>query len=203
MTDDDPDALIDRLTTEHLVEVTDADGITTAVRRPPLLRDLTAARVASIGVGRGGAQQAHQRTGLDFEASQLLTAIEHRVRTWAIAAGIRPTGTAWPPVERVLAAWHTASDDVDPARIRKLAGWVQAIEDLLDPPHRYPLPDPCPLCGVAYVDTAEQHGPALQVTARRPAARSTVVCRACEHVWPGVDGARTLARQIRGDEAAS
>lgn len=198
-------ALIDRLTAEHTVEVPDSDGITVAVRRPPLLRDLAAARTASIGVGRGSAQQPHARTMLNVDAADLLTAIETRVRSWAIRAGLTPTGTAWPPVDRVLAAWHDTAgpDRITPARIRRLADWVQAIEDLLDPPRRYTLDDPCPLCGTGYVDTADTHGRALHVTARIPAHRSVVTCRACAHIWPGLDGAHQLMRQIRGEQAAS
>lgn len=199
----DLDDLIDRLTAEHTEEITDEHGMITAMRRPPLLHDLARARVPSIGVGRGGSQQPHQRVSLDIDAVQLLAKIEQRVRGWAIAAGVRPTGNAWPPVDRVLVAWRDLDPDPDPARARKLAGWVQAIEDLLDPPRTSTLPDPCPLCGTAYVDTAEVHGRPLQVHTRTPAERSAITCRACSHVWHGIDGARTLAAQLRGEQASA
>jgi hypothetical protein len=42
------------------------------------------------------------------------------------------------------------------------------------------------------------HGRALQVTVRIPATRSVVTCRACSHVWAGIDGARDLAAEITG-----
>jgi hypothetical protein len=191
--------LVDRLTREHVVEITEA-GTTTAVRRPPLLRDLAQARTASLGVGRGSGQQLHARMSLNAEASELLTAIERRLRAWASRAGIRPIGNGWPPPEQILTAWHDTADPdhITPARIRTLAGWIQQIEDLIDPPRRYTLAAACPLCAAAYVDTVDQHGRALAVTEREPADRSIVTCRACDHVWNGLDGARQLADLING-----
>jgi hypothetical protein len=195
--DHDLGELIARLTEPRLVDVTDQDGITTAVRRPPLLHELDTARTASVGVGRGGAQQRHERTMLNIEASELLTQIERRVRAWCRRAGMVPTGPAWPRVDRLLADWAWAAGDAaHPSRLRQLATWVQAIEDLVDPPRRYTLSAACPICGTSYVDTAEQHGRALQVVERHPAARTEVLCRSCSHAWRGLDGARELAALI-------
>jgi hypothetical protein len=202
MTDTEPDLaqLIDRLTRDHLLEISNDDGDLIAIRRPPLLRELANARTASLGIGRGSAQQPHQRVSLNLEASELLTAIENRIRAWATRDGIRPLGS-WPPAEQVLAAWHTSADPVtiSPAQARRIADWVQQIEDLIDPPHRYTLTAPCPHCGTGYVNSPDSHGRALQVIERHPAENSVVTCRGCGTAWHGIDGARTLATLLAGE----
>lgn len=195
--------LIEQLTAEHPVEVRDADRVNTIRQAPPLLADLADARTSSVGYGRGG-KAVHERLSLNVDASELLSAIEHRVRRWAARAGIRPTGHRWPPVDVLLRQWwDTVADDPHLHADRyaaKLAGWAEAITDLIDPPFRYTLDGPCPLCGVAYVNTAEDAGRALQVIERDPPDRSVVTCRSCEHVWRGIAGARDLAAKLRPED---
>lgn len=207
MTDPEPpdlEALVDRLTDAHDLELADTEQHVTIRRQPPLLGALADARTASVGIGRGNSKGLHERLTLNVDASDLQTSIEHAVREWVTRAGYRPAAHRWPPLDRLLRFWwHTVAEDPDLDRrryARKLAGWVEAIEDLIDPPRRYTLEQPCPECGVAYVETAEQHGRALQVTARPTAEHSAVTCRSCGHVWRGVTGAKQLAARIYPEE---
>lgn len=203
----DPAALIDMLTEPHPIEVRDADRMNTIRQAPPLLAALADSRAASVGAsGRGGAKGLHERVTLNVDAADLLAAIEHRVRRWAAHSGIRPAD-AWPPLPDLLRAWweHVQDDPhLDRDRIgRKLAGWVEAITDLIDPPYRYTLAAACPLCGVGYVNSAEDAGRALQVIERDPPDRSVITCRSCEHVWHGIAGAKALAAQLHPEERSA
>lgn len=197
---DDLDALIEQLTAEHEIELRDAEHHSTIRRQPPLLAELADARAASTGLGRGTAKALHERLALNVDAADLHRAIEHRLRDWATQVGIRPSRLGWPPLDQLAAAWWARVQQVTPVDVRtyaaKLAEWAQAIDDLIDPPVRYSLTGACPACGSVYVETADRAGRALQVTARHHSNRSVVTCRACEHVWRGLDGARELAAKL-------
>jgi hypothetical protein len=149
-------------------------------------------------------------------------------RHWAMQTG---THVDWTDASQLLSAWHVrVQGDAhfdERAFASTLRGWIGAIEDLiLDPPRRWVLAAACPSCNARWVVSAEgigwigldQNGDrlsspwaiaegeqvdALAVTERDPVHDSTVVCRNCEAVWQGVegaDGARKLAIAI--DDAA-
>lgn len=203
MTADEIDALIGRLTERHDVEIADAEQHVTIRQQAPLLADLAGTLAASVAIGRGAQKALHERLKLNVDAVDLHRSIEHRVRQWAAQTRYRPPA-GWPPLDRLLAIWWRRVQLISPIDVGTYAPtlleWVEAIEDLIDPPHRRSLRAPCPECGVAYVETAEEHGRALQVVVRQPAERSVVTCRSCGQTWRGLDAAKALAALIYPEE---
>lgn len=190
---------VDQLTLPHTVEVRDAGRLLGTRTQPALLVQLRKAITASIGPGNG-TKALHERSVHNAGASELYGSIERRVRQWAIRAGVTPNGH---DATTVLRHWYAAihaSRDLEPAAYSTtLAGWIDAITDLLDPPHRYPLNAPCPVCGQTWA-TSDQGDPdheershALQVLERDPAHLSSVTCRSCGAVWHGIEGAEALS----------
>ena len=189
---------IDQLTLAHTVEVRDAGRLLGTRTQPALLVQLRRAITANIGPGNGS-KAAHERSVHNAGASELYATIERRIRQWAIRAGVTPNGHDAPTV---LRKWHTAinrNHDFTPASYATiLAGWIDAITDLLDPPHRYTINAPCPICGRSTVTTGhdpdhQEHGPTLTVIERDPAHLSSVTCRSCGTVWHGIEGAEALS----------
>lgn len=203
MTEPDMRSLIRDLTRPRTVSTHRTTGVvygTATATQPPLLTELRTATVSNVGRGSGGGAAAHQRTMLNIGASELLTAIEKRVHRWAIRSGYRPTGTGWPPIEEVLAQWAARTDgdpNLDPKHYaRVLHGWAGAITDLMDPPYRFPIEEPCPRCNAEWtsgdIDSGTDPNRALNVIERIPADRSVILCHACGAEWHGIDGAHTL-----------
>jgi hypothetical protein len=194
--------LVRTLTRPRPVDTHRMSGVvysTTTGTQPPLLVELRRTGVASIGQG-GSGKAAHERMTMNVGAFELYTAIEKRVRSWAIRSGYRPPPTGWPRLEEVLAHWHARTDgdpNLDPKHYAKiLRGWVAGIADLIDPPYRFPIEQPCPRCGAEWttgdIDTGTDPNRALNVIERIPADRSVIVCHACGAEWHGVTGAHAL-----------
>jgi hypothetical protein len=209
----------------------------------PLLDALREARTGNIGNAAGGSgTAAHERSTLNIAASQLWGDIHKRIRAWAINADVprhwAMTGGQpidWTDPNQLLRAWHVrilsnANFD-ERAFTSTLRGWITQISDLcIDPPRRWSVAAPCPLCDARWViDTGGvgwvalnadgnflnppinatnlaaithngQRADALGVIERDPADNSVTVCRNCEAVWAGVHGAREL--RIAIDDAA-
>lgn len=194
--------LIVRLTETHDITVTDPGGRRIGTRtQQPLLAKLRTAKTSNIGTGAGTAGFG-PKTTLNIAASELYTSIERRARRWALNSGWT-RGTAWPSPETLLTIWHSRTylaRDLDPFE-QTLRNWVHAITDLtVDPPHRFPLDAPCPFCGERWVEKTTdgilERRHALNVIEREPVNDSTSFCLACDTIWPGIDGARDLARLI-------
>jgi hypothetical protein len=192
---------VDRLTIRHVVRVTGPDG-TYKGDRPelPLLTQLRDAITANIGPGNGN-KALHERSNHNSTASQLFSDIEKPVRQWAITAGYVPNGH---PVEEVLRGWYSAvylDRDLDLRYYNAaLADWIDQIVNLFDPPHRYPLNAPCPICGQTWVtsieDGHEKRSYALNVVERdAPDPIHLVTCRNpdCGATWHGIEGAEALS----------
>lgn len=69
------------------------------------------------------------------------------------------------------------------ARTADLTWWAARARELLDPPRRWTLPNPCPACGTAKVYRPDSAGetvrqPALQI------GRHGCECQHCHTVWP-------------------
>lgn len=218
--------LIDRLTRDRQTPIVQIHGITCLRPDPPLLTALADARTANIGQGAGTSAR-HERVTLNLQASELHTTIHTRVRAWAKAADVPrhwalTGGTLinWTDTGQLLRAWHTRaiSDphlDLEPFH-HTINRWVHTINDLIiNPPRRWTLTAPCPLCNARWVTDAEGIGTigidlnekrldhpwaiaegeqidALAVIEREPATLTMTICRHCEAVWPGIDGARAL-----------
>ena len=122
-------------------------------------------------------------------AHKLYVDIETRVRQWARRSGHDRTTNVWPHPEAVLRTWYATAytrteQELAPYEAT-IAGWIEAIHDLLDPPHRYDINAPCPQCHTTWtvvtIDGHEAHVQALNATDYDPPQqhRSSVSCRAC------------------------
>jgi hypothetical protein len=196
--------LVDQLTLPHTVPVLQHGDLVGHRHQQGLLALLRQARTANIGAGTGGTA-AHERLTLNTSASELYTAIQKRVKSWALTAEVPRHWqlTAGQPIDwtnptQLLRAWHTrvlSDTHFDPRPHEStLRGWTHAINDLcIDPPRRWTLAAPCPLCGQRYILDADGHQvDSLAVTERDPAEDSITICRGCAAVWPGIGGARQL-----------
>lgn len=194
-------ALVAKLAQTHTEEVRDRGRLVGVRQAQPLLSDLSHARTASVGRGNGW-KAPHERLQLNIGASELHTAIEHRVRDWLARTGWEPHGTR-PPVDRLLRLWYSRvylDPHLEPEQYRPtLAGWVTAIADLIDPPFRFEIEQPCPECGAGIIDTdvdGEQRRVRALLATERPPDLRLVACRSCGHTWHGETGARRLAEQL-------
>lgn len=196
--------LIERLTQHHTVTVYQHGALVGHRDQRGLLALLREARTANIGAGNGGTA-AHERLTLNTSASELYSSIQRRVKGWALAAEVPRhwqliTGQPidWTNPAQLLRAWHTRTlgdSRFDPQPYEStLRGWTNAITDLvIDPPRRWSIAAPCPLCGQRYILDPDGHQvDSLSVTERDPAEDSLTICRACQAVWPGIGGARQL-----------
>jgi hypothetical protein len=203
--------LVDQLTIPHTVPVEEYGRTLGHRDQQALLVKLRAARTANIGAGNN-ARAAHERSTLNIAASELYTAIQRRVKRWAIHADVPRHWTLhnhqpidWTDPAQLLRAWHVrilASNLELDAYTDTLRGWTHTINDLvIDPPKRWTIAAPCPLCNQRYVlDPDGNQTDTLGVIERDPAHASITLCRNCAAVWAGIDGARAL--RIAIDDAA-
>lgn len=200
--------LVDQLTKPH--RATFWQG--TAVRHrldDSLLEQLRCAVVGDLGGGRGASKPARERTPMDVLAFSLLEEVDGRVRSWLIDMGQPHAGG----VGHLLRAWYVVfvRSERDETTIGRhhavLAGWVKRIRDIIDPPDRIELTDPCPRCGQMWVTRG--HGEdaesvrALWATYREPQDESDASCQGCGHSWRGITGMRRLRIELDEKQSAS
>jgi hypothetical protein len=234
--------LVNQLTQPRNVPVYQAGQLIHHRPDPALLQALKNACTTMIGTG-GGGHAAHERSALNTAASELYASIQRRTRGWALAAdvprhwqlmGAQPVD--WTDPAQLLRAWHTrvigdAHFDERPY-LSTLRGWITTIQDLIiDPPRRWSIATPCPLCDARWVINTSTIGSipidangrflnrplnpdglaasvrnmertdALSVIERDPSHMSMTVCGNCAAVWHGIGGARQL--RIAIDDHAS
>lgn len=200
---------VDQLTRPHDTEIRDAGRLIGIRTDPPLLWQLRSAITANIGPGNG-TKALHERSVHNSGASELYGSIERRIRQWALRYGFTPNGHDAPTVLRGWYATAYNHPGFNPTPYAQtLAGWIDAITDLLDPPHRYPLAAACPQCGDTWTTTDqgdpdhEERSHALQVLERDPAHLSSVTCRSCGTTWHGIEGAEQLAEALTHEHATT
>lgn len=203
--------LINRLTKPYNVDIDDHGRHLGTRTDPALLEQLSNARASSVSPGNdNGSNARHTRTSLNLAASELFGSIQKRVRGWALAAdiprhwasGAGPTD--WREPIQLLPAWYARvlgdSRFVPAPYIDTLQSWTRSIESLLNPPRRWTLAAPCPLCNTRWILDPD----GLQIDSlgvvESDTAEPVTVCRNCEAVWPGLMGARELRMAI--DERA-
>ena len=172
------------------------------VRRvdPPLLRQLRLAITGDLGSHGNGGKAAHERTPFDVTSFTMYEDIDGRVRSWLLDAQIVPRPGV--KVEGLLRQWFpvwTAKilpDGLVERHTAILTRWASSIRDLLEPPTKQELTDPCPLCGQmwAVVGSGEEIESvrALWAVWRRTQDDSYGLCRACDHMWRGIGEMRRL-----------
>ena len=197
---------LDKLTKPQTVANWRGDDI---VRRtdPPLLDWLRDAIANSMG-GSGGGKQARERTPMDVGAFTLYEDIDGRVRSWVNDLGGKPGKNLTPT--QILRSWYVLwnvgnpSERMVAAYAHILEGWVQAVNDILDPPKRIEITSPCPVCGREWInvglkladgsddpnDLERVH--VLIAVERESIHESFAMCRACDRVWTGTGEMRQL-----------
>lgn len=197
--------LLDQLTTTHRVQVHDGGRILGWRTEPALLEQLRRAKTTATTYGSGpGSSQRHSRATINTSAVALYDAIETRVRSWARHAGYTPQTGSWPLPEAVL-RWWWAVKKHDPHADRyqaPLQAWATAITNLLDPPHRFDIDSPCPVCSAHILEVVDPDDETLTVQIRALAGLERdpdiyrVTCRSCSTEWEGLDAASELADEI-------
>lgn len=188
--------VVDRLT----VPCPDSTGSTVVVHEP-LLPRLRESIGASLGGTRGGVNAAHERSVLNVAAFTLYEDLDGRI---SVLTG---DTTGWP--EERLRRWR---ERYAAARIRGevpeatwlltvgvVGGWVQRIEDLMDPPVMMELLAPCPNCGARYITTSSSTRVSALFAGYRRGGDITARCRVCKTLWTGESQLIVLARLIEAD----
>lgn len=175
--------------------IQDGDGSetrTVAIVHAPLLTQLNEAVTSAIGSGGGGGTA----TGsvLNDAAFGESFKIRAAIGDWLRIEGVRPTRNMVTDLEAWAAAF--VRTEKGPAfYIRTMESWAELITNLLDPPTRLELTEPCPVCKQDQYADAEGRALRFPVVIEfrrdRPGeARGT--CRACDKLWTGVLGLREL-----------
>lgn len=213
--DYDPIAELHRLRTilvdDHDVPV-EHDGVLKGWRKEkPLLTQLRAAAGSNMGATQGGGSAANTKVPINVGAVDLYDRIRYEAGDMHAELAGTQVGSLLP--DRHLAQWlllftgrwrqQVASEGEGRAAVAKVRGWVTTINDLLDPPYRYPITRPCPNCqAVRHAEPDGTTGYALNVTERPNTADSTIRCRACDTEWSGETAARELSMAIDLAEAS-
>lgn len=141
---------IDKLTTEYqdahwLHDEQTGDHQIVRVRRQGLLKQLRQSIVGGIG-SHGGSSSESERLPFDAHALELYDAIERNITSWFVNLIEQPVHLE---LEKNLREWFIVfsrevedkshSDAYTRGFVRKVEGWVRAIEDKFDPPKRFEL----------------------------------------------------------------
>ena len=190
---------IDALTKSTRTKVIQGDHVTTVVHEP-LLVQLEQAVTSAIGNGGGGGSA----TGsvLNDEALQRLFIIRSQLGDWCRLVNVRPTRT---DAVADLRAWYVAflgTNAESEFYARTLHGWAATIRELIDPPKRVPLRDPCPVCKASQwtgVDGGLRASPvAVEYDHGDPYRTVKAVCRAegCGAEWVGANAVEELIEEM-------
>lgn len=175
------------------------DGSTTVVRHDALLVQLETAVTSAI-TGNGGGAGAPTAVLVNSAALQRASIIRSQITEWCQLAKVRVTRDS----TRDLTAWmiaYTGRDLEADWYTRTLHGWARTIRELLDPPKRIPLVDPCVACGATkYVNESGEEIPSpLVVEYDHVALHSSLraVCRVCEVSWDGPEAVAELVTELK------
>jgi hypothetical protein len=191
---------VDALTKPTRTKVIRDDNTTVTVKHDALLVQLEDAVTSAIGNGGGGGSA----TGsvLNDEALYRLSLIRSQLSDWCRLVNVRPTRT---DAVKDLRAWHVGflgtNGEAD-FYTRALVGWAATIRELIDPPKRVPLRDPCPVCKASQwtgVDGGLRASPvAVEYDHGDPYRTVKAACRAegCGAEWVGANAVEELIEEM-------
>jgi hypothetical protein len=226
--------VVDVMTKPHTVIVDDRKGRFLGSREEQaLLVKLRAAVAANIGGAGGQGAPGNHRVPLNVGASDLLNRITADIREWYGRETDYTAEHGRPAVEVTLRQWFIRyvnryrgkqiTDEGMWGQVRAIEAWEQQIRDMTDPPFRFPITQPCPLCGQQWVERFATDDPAelervrvLNAVERGDIEKSFVSCAGCGKVWRGIRQARDLrimmddaeterievAQELQGEEPA-
>ena len=190
----DLDAAVFALTNPTTTKVPVGDRWVT-VHHEPLLVQLQEAVTSAIGNGGGGGQV----TGVPLNSMALyhLEVILSQLRDWCRMVWVRPTRN---PVADLL-AWRDAFTGSGVFHATKLEEWAGTIRELLDPPKRVPLADPCVACKADKVvdpEGAVSRPVVVEYDQADPLRTAVARCRVCDARWSGVEAIEELMEELGG-----
>jgi hypothetical protein len=208
---------VDELTQEHTVTV-DQKGVYLGIRNEAaLLLKLRVAVASNMGGGDGAGKAGRERVPLNVGARDLYDRICTEINDWYLKLA---PANGRPAPERQLRQWFILfvsqyrSNQISDAHFDRqttaVEGWITLVRDLLDPPFKWPLTAPCPVCGLEWVSVYSTDDPneiervrVLNAVERESIEESFVVCRnpECGRIWKGVMAARDLRILIDDAEA--
>ena len=144
---------------------------------PSLLEQLRQEVPASVGE-RAGRSHGKSIPPIWADALDVVREIDDAVSAW------QPDGCDTPARLSALASRRWRPEDVKGIDqiVSAVEAWSQAIRDLLDPPRRWTLPNPCPACNTAVVYRKDSSGE----TVRQPALQigpNGCECAKCHTAW--------------------
>ena len=176
------------------------DGSTVNVDHDALLVQLEDA-ITSATTGNGGGAGAPTAVLVNSEALYRAMLIGSQIADWCRIVGVKPVRS---DLSLSLSRWLVAFQATNTDRqfyIQALRQWAVTIEELLDPPRRLPLVDPCVACGAKEYVTADGERLPYPVVVEYDRAllhaslRAT--CRACELVWTGPEAVDELVSEMK------
>ena len=179
------------------------------VTLPPLLLRLAQSVTSSTGSGgRQSGSSPWAASMLDSESLYQFGQIKQAIGDWCRMVSVIPTREGDPDMRALtdLRQWyiaHTARTDTqDEWYIRELRRWAHLITSKLDPPRRFELEYPCPICGQSKYTDAEGNELKFPVVVEyrdygtAESIRPKALCRACEAVWRGEPSIRELGDEM-------
>lgn len=215
------DVALAMLTRDHEL-IVQLKGVVLGSRtEQPLLLKLRAAVASSIGDGTGGGKSNKSAVPLNVGARDLYDRMTLDIRKW-FSEVATDSSHGRPVPEVTLTQWYIRfvsayrSNLVTEALLKRktseLRDWQQQIRDLIDPPYRWPLTSPCPVCGLEWVTLHAVDDPreiervrTLNAVEREDIESSYVVCvnPQCGRIWRGTIGARALKIALDDVELAA
>lgn len=175
---------------------------THTVTHPPLLERLREAVNPSKNTAAGSSALASTRNLIDSDALYEYSKMTSAIGSWCRA--FKADRTRDPVTD--LRRWYVAFQQYDNEPqwyIDELRHWATLIRNILEPPKRIEITEPCPVCGKrAYTD---QDGNELLfpviIEYRVPKDEDSIIpkalCRACQTVWAGYDAVAELADELK------
>ena len=139
---------------------------------------------------------------LDSEALYQFGQISSAIGDWCRIVGVVPTRDALVDLRRWYVAHTARTDTQDDWYIRELRRWAHLITAKLDPPRRFELEYPCPICGQSKYTDAEGNELKFPVVVEyrdygtAESIRPNATCRACTAVWRGEPSIRELGDEM-------
>lgn len=201
---------------EHFTQKTDAGELVKihSIEQPCLLEQLYAAVNPSNNKSAGSASLPSTRNLIDGDALFEYAKMAAAVKDWCRIVGITPTRNT----TKDLDAWYVAfnaipTEDDGPADWYRteLRRWASLIRNIMEPPKRFEITTPCPVCGSetwTNPDGEQIRHPILveyRVTPEGNPVRPRARCRAtdCEAVWDNLEAIEELGTELAEKHAGA
>lgn len=203
---------VDLLTKDRFEEIFQTqNGETRRVKlkQPPLLAELRDAISSTVGAHPSGGTLPNQRSVLDSDAFEQYEKITAQIIE---LYNERTTAAPFDSPEQNLRIWYIAvagqyqsglvSDKSFHRYIKTLEGWIEMIDEKLNPAQALDILAPCPNCGELWAESKGERIQAIQIVYRlgldSSVSSTKGTCRACKKVWDGKNGLFQL-RSLLGE----